>query len=638
MNKLFLLLCITLWLTFFSNNNLSSQNSLKKGDWFECEMEFEDELPVFRNHWFRDSTSIENTSLISARFTFEGKTDSIAKWSYKVLRLKYISDRGYFEHLDYNNLYCYDTWYLNYFNEDSEALRDSMKGSIETNGFIITSHQSTSHNTSYTTNSILPIKVTKNDYGGSSLSVSGGNPYHDLIETMLEFITLKNNISVKKINSSNFKYAINTINNTQSEIEISVYRKNKSKSYTTFNLDNQLNYAAEDENKQKVQIITNASFPIPNKATLTIIDKRNQKKLDDSPASHLVKLYEQNPAHIINETGNPGFLQLKKKTSTKQYTLKCGVAFNMYLNRTHSINIFLKPQSNTTITILDDKKFSIENNDDSKWWNEHNNNTTGHDFNKADVSEEFKNYLLLKNEIKKRKYVIRNNPEFKTEILDFIYLKSYHYKGFGNNSYPALVFTYNDRKNDHLLAAGIPYRSGFKYKYHNAISHHNNFMLYHSLFNTLKGRYAYYQIRNNPEVYKEFLKQCGDTLLNKHIYRALNYSKQLQAGKTLPFTSLLSENEETMNPLSIKKDYGILLIYNDHRALPDFRTVFDSLPENINLISYKMNRGRSNGKDKPEFKSLKNELHILGHPASDNHIQNYLIGSLQDIYIIYDKN
>ena len=58
------------------NGSLVSQikyDSLKPGDWFDCEMEFENGMPVFRNHWIPDSLEGKFEQLISIRFTFNGE-------------------------------------------------------------------------------------------------------------------------------------------------------------------------------------------------------------------------------------------------------------------------------------------------------------------------------------------------------------------------------------------------------------------------------------------------------------------------------------------------------------------------------------------------------------------------------------
>jgi hypothetical protein len=54
-------------------------------------MEFENGMPVFRNHWIPDENSGQNEQLLSMRFTYAGKEgDSTHKWDYKVLRYRRI--------------------------------------------------------------------------------------------------------------------------------------------------------------------------------------------------------------------------------------------------------------------------------------------------------------------------------------------------------------------------------------------------------------------------------------------------------------------------------------------------------------------------------------------------------------------
>jgi len=650
MKTIFYLLILTLSLSVCGVLQAQeSKKGLKPGDWFECEMEFENWMPVFRNHYYNQNRSVNEQHLVSIRFTLENRdAANVEKWHYKVLRYRTVLP-------GVSNVYCNDTWYPGYFRENYDSIRNSLTGilSVQRNSIV-------KHDFSYNTNkyfgqtSVLPCKSDNNSFHSSTFSTSANMLAHTvgkIGDLIFETQSFKENNEtrmdlqwvdgVKYISDKELNFILHQNSSNPDHRKVAC---------TAYLLDNGLTYAFTDKHHHKVLAITNASFPLPNKAVLNVTDQRKNKEKKENQFTDLIWITPNNPAHVINETGEPQYMKLTSSNESKTFTLKCGVAFRLRTGTGQVANLFIEPGDTIDVVLRDDGDNPLEiiGNSNSSWWQSNGSwlprvgeyTVDVHNLAQAPISEEFRSYFLLANEIHKRhsKMISTDVNSFKNSFLDFFYLKSYHYNTLGAN-FKSFVSNYISYKERAINQSGSPFRTGFRYNIYKAITHHNDFMLYFELYQILTGQYSYYQMGKDEQKFTEFIEQCGDTLLRKNLRNKLLGRQSVQPGCKLPFESLLTENNESVNLTPSKGKYGLLFLCSAPDKLNEFRKLTDSLPDHIQSISYCLNLEM--------FKYSKNQLpsltladegniELYGHPTMSPMFDDVLVTLYNYMIILYD--
>ncbi len=288
------------------NGSLFSQikyNSLKPGDWFDCEMEFENGMPVFRNHWIPDDNIFKENQLISIRFTFKGKeTDTTYNWNYKVLRYRSIWNINNTKS-GHHNLQISDSWYPSYFFEHIDSIRNSLIGviSISDNGQI-------KHSYKYDINKYFYLKdvlIKSSDKAKYIVNYSQGKETLPKIIKTTAGLIFKTNQLKSPTDHYKWKWFSQIKHISDSEIHFTIHENgniDKRSSCKAWILPNGLTYAFSDNNNQKNFTIYNASFSLPNTAVLNITDQRKEHDSRDNVFENLIWLTPDNPAFIINET------------------------------------------------------------------------------------------------------------------------------------------------------------------------------------------------------------------------------------------------------------------------------------------------------------------------------------------------
>ncbi len=641
------------------NGNLFSQikyESLKPGDWFDCEMEFENGMPVFRNHWIPDEIIKRDNQLLSIRFTFKGKdTSATYKWNYKVLRYRSIWNINNTKS-GHQNLQISDSWYPSYFFEEFDSIRNSLTGSITIakNGLI-------NHNYKYDTNRYFYLRdvlITRSDSQRYIASYSQGKgALTKIIEETAGLIFQTHSLK-GSTHAHKWKWFDQIKHISDKEIHFTIHENgsnnDKKSSCKAWILSNGLTYAFSDNHKQKVFAIYNASFPLPNKAVLNIIDKRKAKNIDDNDFIDLIWLIPDNPAFVINETGTPQLMELVSGQATKSFNLKCGTAFSFEAGTGQKAKLFIEPGDTINLIIKEGQASHVEilENINNRWWQDNlYTNLRIVNIEQTPVSPEFKSYLKLKIEATKISSKFRHEPTdfnyFNKSILKLYYLKSYHYGhylGIGSSGfmhdrtlirrflkrYPPSELKFNFLNNY--------YSSGLKFKYYYIITNLNNFPLYFELFDILKQQLSRLQIGKDNQSLPEFISQCGDTLLRKDLENKIQGRKSIEKGKILPFKTPLTENNHEINILPSKGKYGLLFLYfYDKRN--EFKNLIDSLPTNIQTVSYRLNNnGNKQSKNIHNVTSLNKDknLRLFAHPSVNSYLKDIILTRYTPIIILYN--
>ena len=650
MKTIFYLLILTLGL--FLSEVLHAQenkNDLKPGDWFECEMEFENRMPVFRNHYFNQNHSTNEHNLISIRFTLD-KSDSsnVDRWQYKVLRYRSLwlqTSKNKF--LEAPNIYCNDTWYPEYFIERYDSIRNSLSGILSVGETGIVKHEFNYNTKDYFgQKAVLPCK--RNNYFFSSTFSTSNNDIAQNVEKVGGLIFQPQSFKEQDKTRMKWQWVDNVKQLSDKETSFTLHENSSNpdhqkQTYTAYLLENGLTYAFIDKHQQKVLAITNASFPLPNKAVLYVTDQRKNKEKEENQFSDLIWITPNNPSQVIHETGDPQFMKLTSIHETKTFTLKCGVAFELHTGTGQKANLFIEPGDTISIVLRDDatKPLEIIGNDNSLWWQNINYNIDQQNILQAPITEEFKSYLVLAKEIRKRINLKKPTDinAFKNSILDFFYLKSYHYDTYIGANFKWFAINYNNWREHLITESGSPYRNGFRYNYNNAIAHYTDFLLYFELHDILTGQYSYYQMGKDQHKFTEFIDQCGDTLLQKDLRNKLLGRKSIQPGSNLPFKSLLTENNKEVNIMPAKGKYGLLFLYSIADKAKEFRQLTDSLPDYIQNVSYGLIRDtRKHSKNKLPFLTLAEgeNMELYGHPLMNSLLDDILVTVLNSVIVLYD--
>lgn len=637
---IFILTCIIIGQT-----NLLSQTSisgLKKGDWFDCEMEFENiDMPVFRNHYLLQEDKQEYLALVAVRFTYMGNQDESTEWDYKVLRYKLIEGfvprnerRLPDKEFKLKNLSSLDTWYPDFFINQFDSIRNSYKGKLyfDKDNELTHEFKYDDHYQNYRT--VLPaIDVGEGSEFGT-VSSNSGNMLRHYIEQITSLIFKTDGVKPE----SNFgisNYQIKNINTEADREKKFIIGK---RNFSAYLLPNGLPYAFSDEHQHKVFAISNASFNIPNNAVITVVN--NAKLNDENKFPDLIWMEKDNPAFVTEESGEPGFIELDSGVGLKQLKLKCGTSFKLFYNGDRMANIYLEPGDTVNITINDDDNIKVSNNNNSIWWQK-NSKPSAEDMDQSLITPEFKSYLKLQNETAKVSSSLKNmaNDSVQLSILKFYGLKSYHYNSIGKNDFRGLLEQYTSKKQAMAYKSGSPYRTGFKYAYYNEVMNNTGFMLYFNLNRCLTSRqYSFYNLIEREEFYSDYLKMCGDTLIKKKIDNLLTERTSIQVDRELPYKIVLNAQRQNINLQPKKNKYGLLFMYKRTKPNKEFDLLKDSLNENIQTVYYRTldNYGLYADKDSSNT-ALANAGHLSfsGYPTEISRISLETFGA---ILILYDDN
>ncbi|HQN93185.1 MAG TPA: histidine kinase [Prolixibacteraceae bacterium] len=624
----------------------------KPGDWFECEMEFVDNVPVFHNHWANnDSVALAQQYLV-AKFRFkENSTDSSEVWSFEMVRYRIM--HGSFPNFSIKNksvALCFDSWYPNYYMEeygndgiiDNDELNNKsriIRGTVrlQQNHHMEIQFADSAISLSFNATSIFPINFD-GDYG--STSVSSLVSFYKTLEQFFAMVFGCRNLKP----DHKILYNQTTVDQVQysgqDSASFSIEKRKFGNSYTTYFLHNGLAYAFKDKYNQKVIAITKASFELPNKAVLSIIDKRNKK---EEPKKYFdnISIDFGNAAHVISH-------KIKEENNITKYNfeLKCGVEMIIRNNYLPKQSIFVEPGDTIQVTVQDDKSnpITVTGLENYIEYQKALNATAG-EIKISTLSPECKAYLILKSKInatysKLRERFFLKSPdmqEYHRAMTDFYYLKSFHYKTlFELENALTVVSQGNYWQKEQILALGAPFYTNFKYKYYSALSNFSQFSLYALLYEIL-----YNSININLETYyDEFFINCGDTLMTNKICAKLNGVKSVQAGMELPFTKMLTEHEQEVDILPKKGKFGLLFLYVMPNHVQSIKkTLSGELPENVQFVTYQISREPTIKSDKrlPETALSKaDSLDLFGHPSKTSEMDNLLYSSLEGILILYD--
>lgn len=610
------------------------------GDWFECEMEFIHDVPIFHNHWANNDSVDLIQQYLSVKFVMtQNSFDSVEIWDYEIVRYRLL--HGIYPAKDNNyqrNAHCLDIWCPEYFTDNFDSVRQSFKGSITLANNSIKEH-SLKYDPSQLTKkmgatSIFPIHSERDTYGVSKIT-GGGGALNTKVEQLFSLIYFTKNITHNRKALLNL-FKIEHVEFEESDsVSFSINDKDFSNNYTAYLLPNGLAYSFKDKYNQKVMAITNASFDLPNMAVVTINDKRStteeRKKYFDN-----IVIQFGNPAHVISQ-------KIKTNQTVSNYTfeLKSGVEMilsNYTLPRQY---IFVEPGDSIQINIQDDENTPLiisgsYNN------TEYHKLAIGTDAQimASTLSPECKAYLTLKNKIHSTYQDLEtasNMKDYQRAMVDFYFLKSFHYKGlFEFDNVLTVIGMGNLEQHKKMQASGAPFRRDFKFKYYNAISNFSHFSLYAELYSMLKGAI----VLDRKSYYDEFFKNCGDTLVTNKLASSLNGVKSVQVGMNLPFLKLLTEHNQEVDILPKKGNFGLLFLYVITNDLKSLGNIFLSeLPDNVQYVSYQMNRDKqvkSFAKITETSLSKANSLELFGHPSMTDSLNNLLYGSNVSVMILYD--
>ncbi|MBN1767699.1 MAG: histidine kinase [Prolixibacteraceae bacterium] len=643
---LFFLLVIGTWTNV--NANQQKQSYLKVGDWFECEMEFIDNVPVFRNHWANNDSISPTQCYIVTRFNLKERlNDSTEIWSYKIIRHRSLSPGFSTKHEnDETKLYCFDTWYPNYLSENIDSIRQNLTGEIRLINGELDNHKYNYGEFSFS----LTTLFTENEQGSFySSSLSGLDiSIHLQVENIVSLIFSAKNLN-KGAEKLGNRYSVDNLNFTpanSASFNIKPHNlQSTPNTYTAYFESHGLAYAFTDKYQQKVLAITQASFDIPNKAIITLIDAREKpEKINEN--LYLVDLWPQNQSHVISKKEN----ELNGKTQYT-YELKCGVEFivNAGTASIRPMDLFVCPEDSIQIIIQDStvlfqgKSYTI----DTMLFEGTNNYKyphakpalTSETIQRSDFSNEYKAYLMLSAKIHEEyENILKENPtldKYKKALVDFTYLKSYHYNGLFEHRNDATFISMSNHYRENIAYEwGAPLSSDFRIKYYRVLSNLNHFALYGQLFKILNNSIDL----DHENYYNEYLKMCADTLLTQKLSAHIEGVRSIEVGKLLPITELLRENGDKINILPAKGKYGLLFLHDYPLDYSQFRKALGNYNNNkIQLISYCIT-GKSDSllKQVPSSLSEADSLIIKGNYKMYPSIYNYLNTTLSNKILLYN--
>jgi hypothetical protein len=625
-----------------------AETRFKPGDWFECEMEFVNDVPVFHNHWAnndsvgasnKDFTGIFQYYLVLRFQLQETVADSIEIWNYKIIRNRMLSRMNPSERNRYKlNGHCYDSWYPDYYIDVPDSLKQDFTGSIKLVNNVIQEHISDPNefNKSQNTSMKVLFSITEDGrtfYSSKFLGIS--LRLRDNAENMLKIIFAARKLDNKATASygksvSQVKYFGND------SVFFSISDEDFNNNYTAYLLPNGLAYAFKDKYKQKVMAITNASFALPNKAIVSINDKRSKKEKQKKYFDN-IELRFGNNAHIITQN-----VKTENNVSNYSFELKCGVELTFWhLDSNHSI--FIQPGDSVQITIQDDINNPVTISGIKHYLDYLKVlNGTKEQIEAASLSPECKAYLCLKNSIQftlSKLYSSPDTKEYQQSMVDFYFLKSFHYKGlFELGNVGTVIGIGNNEHQSRIYASGAPFYTNFTYKYYNALSNFSHFPLYAQLYETLN-----YSIKLDKEsYYSEFFTNCGDTLITNKLSDWFNKVKSVQVGRTLPFTKLLIENGQKVDIMPQKGKFGLLYLGVEPKEKDwDYlKSKFkNELSTDVQYVLYRINidnQIKMNNSMNVLSLAKVDSLELFGHPSMKETLYKYIYERSESVIILYD--
>ncbi|TKG92833.1 hypothetical protein EYV94_17825 [Puteibacter caeruleilacunae] len=624
----------------------SSNQQLKVGDWFECEMEFENGVPVFRNHYFNKDHKSQRKDYISVRFTLQAKTDTANQWNYQVLRFKSLTVDPHAKGSNHENVYCNDTWYPDYLAEDYHKIRDALKGSISFNKEEIVEHRHDYSTAKYFgLAGIFSIRADKPHRGFyTSTFSSSKNVVQKAVEEIASIIFSIKDLKEDKPTRLKWMWIDQVSKPSNKDYKFTIHQNGSNPDHVTNEcsaklLDNGLPYAFTDHHNHRVLAITKASFDIPNKAFIRFIDKRDKQSLKMAQFISLAQIIPQNPAHITNPI--PEFIDISKNYTI---SLKSGELFKLYECTGKSATIFIQPGDTIDITFHNNTKqgISINDNKNNQWYIEHQKSLTPTIIDNAPITEEFKSRLFLELELDKRFHQLEKTENLETDkrlLLDFFFLKSYHYKKLSKTGYYSVLSQYYIQKENQLRSSGTHVHVGFNYSFHEALTLYSSYLQHFKIYDVLKGQYSYTQTRKNKTIYETYLKQCGDTLLRNKVRMLLDAKVAVKPGKQNPLLKLLSVNENMFDLIPSDGKYALVLLKAKGIERITTEQLKDSLPDNIQHADvtlynslYKRPSQDSNKRSFADTSFLK----VNVHPVQSLELEPLLLSPLNQILILYD--
>jgi len=403
-------------------------------------------------------------------------------------------------------------------------------------------------------------------------------------------------------------------------------------------LPNGFPYAFSDKNKQKVYTIQNASFPIPNKAVLNIINNRIGPIKKNNVDHNYLQISLGNRAHVINNDKIYDFIDISSEKTSISFSLKCGTVIHLGKGFLAS-KVFIEPGDTIDVILTKDiyNPTIIKGNTNSIWWSKYKKSDDEYELNNAFITEEFKSYLKLSNKVKHT--TTSNIKEYDINYLTkssfpFLYLKSYNYDFFINQ----YLHFYFDKKDKLIRSMGGNLNLSFKSRISNAQINYKHFFLHYYLYSILTtGWSSYFQIGKSDEEFKHFIKLCGDTLLRKSIINRLEGFNSIQPGQTIPFTHILDEHKNKIDILPANKEYALILINGINPYDENFNCLADSLPKNIQAINCSLEKTHHRFGPKDIRPDRPNNINILAHPLMFKSFSNIVNPRLASLIILYDK-
>lgn len=618
----------------------SETYDLKKGDWFECEMEFENELPVFRNHWVPDEIYPDRAALISIKFTYVGvDASSKAVWDYEILRFKTIRSTYNLSNSRFKNLYVFDSWYPDYFDETIDEERKLLKGKITVlENDIKVSRMSTKSPLYFSGQPVFPLIKSKGEYSkpfSSNRMWSTTLYVQKVAQLIFKTHGLKNETDWLHLEMNASK--VTPLKDGRLAFEqhsSSSYAPKQSKNYIASFLENDLAYAFEDENRQKVLAIYNASFALPNTATITIIDERTAQYKDTIKYANWIRTYPENLS-CLNEDELQLFNELKDNTVTLMYKLKFGVQIPIFMLNDSSVYIYAQPQDQITVTLTNNGP-QIAGSENSSWLNRHKLYTRA-DLYQTNMDREFIAYLNLKLNVDEQNALCNKTNDLDSmhmTMLPFYYLKSYHYSPglHGNKLHLHMVnFFFRQRTKFNINVASSAEIETQIVQINKFL---NNVLLYYQanilLTTSMNRNPVPYDLST---AYKTFMNQCGDPILKKGIEEKYASIKRMSVGAILPFKTLPDENEKEVSFLPRRGKYTLL--YFNHGVVDNFLVadIKDRLPK-VDIVSFEY--ASSIAKEKMGASDLI-QRHFILHPKV--YLQNPAIKGIRmpSLLVIDDK-
>ncbi len=473
-----------------------------------------------------------------------------------------------------------------------------------------------------------------------SSALNSGNELELMMEELVPIIFQTKYLKEDKENSFKYNWVDHVKWNTSHEVHFTIHQNGSKQknTCTAYMLNNGLPYAFSDDNGHKVQTITKASFPLPNKAVIKITDHRSKERKN----LRTIHFLPENSAFVLGEEENRVLKGQSDSVIYKSFALKCGTAFSIPFHA-NAGDIYLEPGDTINITIPNDKTpLLISNNSNSIWW-QNNKDADVDEIKNAPISNEFKSYLILSHEINKVVNALHqmSNEDLPKSMLPFYSLKSYHYNSLASSNTLCLLQRYLRIKKYQIWETGSTFHNGFSSAYYFTVPNSTDFHLYFDLFNLLHGQFAFNAIVNKRDKYDEYLTRCGDTLLTSKLKILMDARCSILPGKELPFKTVLSDSMQEVNILPQKKDYALLMIYYDPGIVEDFLSLSDNLSLNVEIIAYANcnNRLVENSNNSTLLSGFKrnNYSSLYGHPDQLEYFAN-ITGNkyVNSILILYD--